>query len=70
MNRGYERGLGHVTRRTGRYLLVYLAIVVAMGLLFVRVPKSFLPDEDQGVLFVQVSAPPGTASELTQRRIE
>ena len=40
-----------------------------MGLLFVRVPKSFLPDEDQGILFVQVSAPPGSASEITQRAL-
>src|SRR5208337_4594952 len=39
MNRGYERGVTHVTGRTGRYLLVYGIIVVAMGLLFVRVPK-------------------------------
>jgi len=69
MNRGYERGVGHVTRRIGRYLLVYLVIVVAMGLLFVRVPRSFLPDEDQGILFVQVVAPPGGASELTQRAL-
>ena len=69
MNLGYERGVSHVTRRTGRYLLVYLVIVVAMGLLFVRVPRSFLPDEDQGILFVQVSAPPGAASELTQRAL-
>jgi multidrug efflux pump len=70
MNRGYERGVGHVTTRTGRYLLLYVAIVVAMGLLFVRVPTSFLPDEDQGVLFVQVAAPPGTPSELTQRALD
>ena len=69
MNRGYERGVSHVTGRTGRYLLVYGLIVVAMGLLFVRVPKSFLPDEDQGILFVQVAAPPGAASELTQRAL-
>jgi hydrophobe/amphiphile efflux-1 (HAE1) family protein len=69
MNRGYEHGLGHVTGRRGRYLLVYVAIVAAMAVLFVRVPRSFLPDEDQGVLFVQVSAPPGSASELTQRAL-
>ena len=68
-NRGYERALGGVTGRRGRYLLVYLVIVVAMGVLFVRVPRSFLPDEDQGFLFVQVSAPPGSASELTQRAL-
>jgi multidrug efflux pump len=69
MNLAYERGVGHVTGRTGRYLLVYLVIVVAMGLLFVRVPKSFLPDEDQGVMFLQVVEPPGTASELTQQTL-
>jgi hydrophobe/amphiphile efflux-1 (HAE1) family protein len=69
MNRGYERSLVQVTGHRGRYLLVYLAIVVTMGLLFVRVPRSFLPDEDQGFLFVQVSAPPGSASELTQRAL-
>src|ERR1700722_579010 len=70
MNRGYERGVTHVTGRTRRYLLLYVVIVVAMGLLFVRVPKSFLPDEDQGILFVQVVAPPGAASELTQRALD
>jgi hydrophobe/amphiphile efflux-1 (HAE1) family protein len=70
MNRGYERSLAHVTVRRGRYLLIYLAIVVLMGFLFVRVPRSFLPDEDQGFFFIQVSAPPGTASELTQRALD
>jgi hydrophobe/amphiphile efflux-1 (HAE1) family protein len=69
MNHGYERALGQVTAHRGRYLLVYLAIVVLMGVLFVRVPRSFLPDEDQGFLFVQVSAPPGSASEQTQRAL-
>ena len=70
MNGAYERGVGHVTGRTGRYLLVYLAIVVGMGLLFVRVPKSFLPDEDQGVMFLQVVEPPGSPSELTQQTLD
>ena len=69
LNQGYAHGLGHVTNRRGRYLLVYVAIVALMAVLFVRVPHSFLPDEDQGILFVQVSAPPGSASELTQRAL-
>jgi hydrophobe/amphiphile efflux-1 (HAE1) family protein len=67
LNRGYERGVRDTTRHRGRYLLVYLAIIVAMGILFVRVPSSFLPDEDQGILFGQVTAPPDTASEVTQQ---
>ena len=65
----YERAVGHVTARTGRYLLIYLAIVVAMGVLFVRVPTAFLPDEDQGIMFLQVVEPPGTSSELTQQTL-
>jgi len=69
MNRGYVRGVKHVTGRRKPYLLVYVLIVVAMGVLFIRVPRSFLPDEDQGILFVQVVAPPGTASELTQQAL-
>jgi multidrug efflux pump len=34
------------------------------------VPTSFLPDEDQGILFLQVVKPPGTASELTQQTLD
>ena len=60
MNHGYTRSVEHVTQRTGRYLLLYGVVVLIMGALFVTIPKSFLPDEDQGVLFAQVVAPPGT----------
>ena len=67
MNHGYSEAVSHVVRRTGRYLLVYLAITIVMGVLFVRIPKSFLPDEDQGVLFAQVVAPPGTPVEVTEQ---
>jgi multidrug efflux pump len=70
MNRGYEYGVSRVTARTGRYLLAYLAIVVCLGMLFARIPSSFLPDEDQGILFLQVVEPPGTASELTQQTLD
>jgi hydrophobe/amphiphile efflux-1 (HAE1) family protein len=65
----YERAVGHVTVRTARYLLIYVAIVVTMGVLFVRVPSAFLPDEDQGIMFLQVIEPPGTPSEITQQTL-
>jgi hydrophobe/amphiphile efflux-1 (HAE1) family protein len=70
MTHGYERSLQHIAQRTGRYLLIYLAIVAVMGVLFVRVPQSFLPDEDQGILFGQVVAPPGAPSEITQQALD
>jgi len=69
MNRGYEKSVVHVTRRRGRYFCVYALIVLAMAGLFTLVPSAFLPDEDQGILFVQVDQPPGTASEVTQQTL-
>src|SRR5260370_31170465 len=36
------------------------------GFLFARLPKAFLLDEDQGILFAQVTPPPGTSEKYTQ----
>jgi multidrug efflux pump len=70
LNTRYVRAVEHVTGRTTRYLFVYLAIAIAMGALFVLIPKSFLPDEDQGVMFVQVVEPPGSTIELTEQSLD
>jgi multidrug efflux pump len=70
INQGYTRAIEHVTSRIARYLLVYLAIAIAMAALFILIPKSFLPDEDQGVLFVQVLQPPGSTIELTEQSLD
>jgi multidrug efflux pump len=61
----YVTGVRKVATRSGRWLLIYGAIVVAVGLLFVRLPTSFLPNEDQGYIFVQVQTPPGATQERT-----
>ena len=58
-----------MVHRTGRYFLVFLLIVGLMAVLFVRVPTSFLPDEDQGVLFAQVTSPSGATSERTDKSL-
>jgi multidrug efflux pump len=55
---------GMIGKRT-RYLLVYGLIIVGMGLLFMRLPTAFLPDEDQGVLFTIVQLPAGATQERT-----
>jgi multidrug efflux pump len=68
-NKRYERGVQHLVHRTGRYLIVYAFIVIAMGVLFVRIPSSFLPDEDQGIIFAQVTSPPGATLERTQKSL-
>ena len=66
----YEGFVGHMLRRTGRYLLIYAAVVGAMALLFTRLPKAFLPDEDQGVMFSLVTTPPGTTISNTEKVLD
>ncbi|KAG8148514.1 efflux RND transporter permease subunit [Burkholderia catarinensis] len=65
----YHVGVHHVIKRSGRWLVIYLVLIVAAGLLFARLPKSFLPDEDQGYLFVLVQAPSGSTQETTARTL-
>ncbi|NKF20821.1 efflux RND transporter permease subunit [Solimonas marina] len=64
-NRRYERGVRHVIGRSGRYLLIYGVIVVAMAVLFLRIPTAFLPEEDQGMIMVQVTTPVGATRDRT-----
>ncbi|WP_133647567.1 efflux RND transporter permease subunit [Paraburkholderia flava] len=65
----YHSGVHHVIKRSGRWLIIYLVVIVAVGMLFVRLPKSFLPDEDQGTMFVLVQTPAGSTQETTARTL-
>ena len=69
-NVGYSNGVNSAIGRRGLWMIVFVAIVVVMGLIFVRIPSAFLPDEDQGVMFVQVTAPPGATAERTQQTLK
>lgn len=62
---GYERGVKAVLKRKAPYLLMYLVIVGVMAWMFTKIPTSFLPEEDQGVLFAQVQTPAGSSAERT-----
>ncbi len=64
-NRYYEGGVKHILGRSIPYLVLYAVIVVAMGFIFTRVPTGFLPEEDQGILFVQVNTPVGATKTRT-----
>ncbi|WP_160123504.1 efflux RND transporter permease subunit [Rhodovarius lipocyclicus] len=68
--RGYTRGVGGLLKRGIRVMIVYAALLVALGFGFLRVPTGFLPDEDQGIAFMQIIAPPGATSERTQRALD
>ena len=66
----YHAGVTHVIRRSGRWLVIYLAIIAVVGLLFTKLPKAFLPDEDQGTMFILVAGPAGSTQETTQRALD
>jgi multidrug efflux pump len=61
----HEQALVHMLGRPMRWMLVYGAMVLVMAILFTRVPTSFLPNEDAGILYGQVQTPPGASKERT-----
>lgn len=65
MASGYQGMVGHLVRRWGRSLLAYVLIVAGMGFLMMRLPTAFLPDEDQGFLFVMAVLPAGSTQDRT-----
>ncbi|ABA87548.1 efflux pump, RND family, inner membrane protein [Syntrophotalea carbinolica DSM 2380] len=60
---GYRTIVGRMIGKPNRYMLIYLSIVVVMGGLFWWMPTGFLPDEDQGIMFVQYQLPAGAVEE-------
>jgi hydrophobe/amphiphile efflux-1 (HAE1) family protein len=62
----YVATVGHVVSRKLPYLVIYVLIVAALGFLFNRLPTSYLPNEDQGIMYVQVTLPSGSSLEQTR----
>jgi multidrug efflux pump len=76
-NRNFDRGnrhyVGGVRRAIAHPILSFLtfaAVLVVLAVLFLRIPTGFLPDEDQGVLFIQVTGPPGSTYVRTQQVLD
>ncbi|WP_312074343.1 multidrug efflux RND transporter permease subunit AcrB [Atlantibacter sp.] len=66
----YTDSVGNILRSTGRYLLLYLLIVGGMAFLFIKLPSSFLPAEDQGVFLTIAQLPAGATQERTQKVLD
>ncbi|WP_380184768.1 multidrug efflux RND transporter permease AcrD [Kalamiella sp. sgz302252] len=63
----YERGVGKIVAKAGRWLVLYVVIIAGMALLFLHLPTSFLPLEDRGVFTTQVQLPPGSTLQQTNK---
>ncbi|ECH8829704.1 efflux RND transporter permease subunit [Salmonella enterica subsp. enterica] len=66
----YTNSVSGIVRNTGRYLIIYLLIVVGMAVLFLRLPTSFLPEEDQGIFLTMIQLPSGATQERTQKVLD
>lgn len=64
--KGYESVVARILPRAGRFLVLYAVILAAAGLMYTRLPTSFLPNEDQGYLVVNVQLPPGASQARTE----
>ncbi len=63
--KGYEGFVSRILRRAGRYLIIYAVLIGVVAFAYMRLPTSFLPQEDQGNVLVNVQLPPGATQERT-----
>ncbi|WP_133181752.1 efflux RND transporter permease subunit [Shewanella decolorationis] len=66
----YESSVAGIVKRGFRVMMIYVALVVAVGWIFMRMPTAFLPDEDQGILFTQAILPTNSTQESTLKVLE
>ena len=63
--KGYEGMVARILKRAARYMIIYAAIIGAVIVMFGRLPTSFIPNEDQGNILVNVQLPPGATQART-----
>ena len=61
----YQGQVHQMIQKPGRYLFIYLGALALMVFLFLRLPTAFLPDEDQGIMMVQIQLPAAASQERT-----
>jgi multidrug efflux pump len=66
----YGHSVSMLTGRPGRALIALTLVIAVLGLTYVRLPGGYLPDEDQGFMFVQVTAPPGATRSHVARSLD
>lgn len=67
---GYAVGVEGILKRNKWFLLIYVLLLVALAVLFARIPSAFLPEEDQGTMMVQVQLPPNASAARTEQVLQ
>ncbi len=66
----YSSSVGGIIKRSGRFMVIYAALLVGLGWAYMQLPSSFLPNEDQGYLIVDIQAPAEASSDRTLQSIQ
>lgn len=66
----YTQGVTGVINKRGLFLVIYVGFVALTGYLFIKLPSTFLPEEDQAVMMVQALLPQNASAERTQKVID
>lgn len=66
----YEKGVAKILHRSLRWLLIYVLLLGAMVVLFLRLPTSFLPLEDRGMFITSVQLPSGSTQQQTLKVVQ
>jgi multidrug efflux pump len=61
----YSAGNSFILSRGRRFVALFVVLVAAMGFMFTKLPGSFLPQEDQGILITSVQLPVGATQDRT-----
>ncbi len=66
----YEAGVAGILQRSLRWMLIYVLLLGGMVFLFLRLPTSFLPQEDRGVFTTSIQLPPGSTQQQTLKVVQ
>ena len=65
--KNYEGFVAKTLGRTGRALAVFAIVIGVVALMFMRMPSSFLPNEDQGYIIANIQLPAGATTQRTSK---
>lgn len=65
-SRDYEHFVGKTFNAKWFFAIAYVGVIIVIALIFMRLPTSFVPEEDQGMLMTLVQLPAGSTLDQTE----
>ena len=66
----YQRAAGFMAHKYGRFFIVYIVLVGGLVVIFKQLPSSFIPNEDQGLMYMTIKTPAGATASRTLETAE